>query len=67
MNNHSSKSRVLNDLGLDSSKENLAYEFWSNKFLGVLKNQIHPEDLAPYGIQSFAIHEKKQSSTIGLY
>src|SRR6185369_11566532 len=46
------------DLGLDSSKEYLVYEFWSDKFLGVLKNEIHPEGLAPYGLQSFAIREK---------
>jgi len=46
------------DLGLDSSKEYLVYEFWSNQFLGVLKNQIRPEGLAPYGLQSFAIREK---------
>jgi len=49
---------AFKDLGLDSSKEYLVYEFWSDKFLGVLKNQIQPEGLAPYGLQSFAIREK---------
>jgi len=55
-----SASQTINfkDLGLDSSKEYLVYEFWTNKFLGVLKNQIQPEGLAPYGLQSFAIREK---------
>ncbi|WP_214227889.1 alpha-galactosidase [Pedobacter sp. B4-66] len=52
------KAVAFKDLGLDSSKEYLVYEFWSDKFLGVLKNQIQAEGLAPYGLQSFAIREK---------
>ncbi len=46
------------NLGLDASKEYLVYEFWSDKFLGVLKDEIKLGELEPMGLQSIAIREK---------
>ncbi len=46
------------DLGLDASKEYLAYEFWTHKFLGVLKDEIKLGELGPMGLESIAIREK---------
>ena len=48
----------LTDLGLFPEKEYLAYEFWSNSFIGVVKNEIMLGELAPMGVQSLAIREK---------
>ncbi len=48
----------FSDLGLDPSKEYLVYEFWSDKMLGVLKNEIKLGKLEAYGLESFAIREK---------
>lgn len=46
------------DLGLDASKEYIVYEFWGDKMLGVLKNEIDLGELEAYGLESLAIREK---------
>ena len=46
------------DLGLDSSKEYLVYEFWNDKMYGVLKGDFALGELEPYGLESLAIREK---------
>ncbi|MGQ7870739.1 alpha-galactosidase [Sunxiuqinia sp. sy24] len=46
------------DLGLDSSKEYLVYEFWSDKMYGVLEDDFALGELEPYGLESLAIREK---------
>jgi alpha-galactosidase len=46
------------DLGLDSAKAYLVYEFWENRLLGVLQNEIELGELGPMGLQSLAIRER---------
>lgn len=46
------------DLGLDASKEYLVYEFWGEKMLGIIKNEIELGKLEAYGLESLAIREK---------
>lgn len=48
----------FSELGIDPSKEYLVYEFWSDKMLGVLKNEIKLGKLEAYGLESLAIREK---------
>ena len=48
----------FSDLGLDASKEYIVYEFWNDKMLGVLKDEIKLDTLNTYGLESFAIREK---------
>ncbi len=47
------------DLGLDPANEYLVYEFWTNRMLGVLKDEITLGELDPMGLQSVAIREKR--------
>jgi len=46
------------DLGLESSKEYLIYEFWSDKMLGIYKEEFKLGELGAYGLESLAIREK---------
>ena len=46
------------DLGLEPSNEYLVYEFWSDQFLGVHKNEIKLGKLEAYGLESLAIRKK---------
>lgn len=48
----------LADLGLDDSKEYVAYEFWSHRYLGSCKTSLDIDGLPANGIASIAIHEK---------
>jgi len=46
-----------NDLGIDSSKEYLVYEFWDEKFYGIYRNNLKV-DLPPHRAMVFSIREK---------
>jgi len=46
------------DLGLDASKEYIVFEFWKEKLLGVMKDEIHLGELEYQGLESLAIREK---------
>ncbi|TKG92919.1 hypothetical protein EYV94_18285 [Puteibacter caeruleilacunae] len=48
----------LKDLGLDPKKEYLCYEFWQEKFYGVVKHTLKLGKLEALGIESIAIREK---------
>lgn len=47
----------MTDLGLNPANEYLLYEFWSNKMLGVVKNEFKLGELPVNGIESIAIRE----------
>jgi len=51
----------LSDLGLDPFKEYLVYEFWNDKMIGIVKNEIELGKLDVYGLESLAIREKLKS------
>ena len=46
------------DVGLDSSKTYLVYEFWSHQFLGSFNGQVEVPALKAMGLASFAIREQ---------
>jgi hypothetical protein len=49
---------VLSDIGLDSAKKYVAYEFWSNRYLGTCNNGTIPcDELPAMGLSSIAIRE----------
>ena len=45
------------DLGLDSGKTYLVYEFWSRQFLGAHAGSVELPAISSMGLQSFAIRE----------
>lgn len=45
------------DLGLDPAKEYLVYEFWTNKFVGALKDGFSAPELEVKGTRTYAIRE----------
>lgn len=46
------------DLGLDSTRTYLVYEFWSRKFLGRFRGEVELPGVKPMGLDSFAIREE---------
>lgn len=48
----------FSDLGLDETKEYLVYDFWSERFLGVCKENFKLPSLPSNQIESWAIREK---------
>jgi hypothetical protein len=46
------------ELGLDSSKTYVVYEFWSRKFVGSFRNEFPVSALEPMGLASYAIREQ---------
>jgi alpha-galactosidase len=48
----------FSDIGIDSNKEYLVFEFWNKEFLGVCKNNFQVNTLQPNGINTFSIREK---------
>lgn len=46
------------DIGLDSKKEYLVFEFWNKKFLGVCKNYFEAANLKSNSIGTYSIREK---------
>jgi hypothetical protein len=46
------------DLGLDSTRAYLVYEFWSRKFLGSFRGEVELAGVKPMGLDSFAIREE---------
>ncbi|MBS1666895.1 MAG: alpha-galactosidase [Bacteroidetes bacterium] len=54
------KTISLKDLGLDSKKKYLIFEFWSKKFMGEVQNQFQPPAIdSNFHCQVFSIREKK--------
>jgi hypothetical protein len=48
----------LADLGLDASKDYLAYEFWSHRFLGACRGSLEVAGLPANGLASIALREQ---------
>lgn len=48
----------LTDLGLDPGKHYLAYEFWSQRYLGTCKGSLECPGLPPNGLASIALRER---------
>ncbi|MEP6794243.1 MAG: hypothetical protein ABJB16_07955 [Saprospiraceae bacterium] len=46
------------DLGLDSNKEYLVFEFWNKTFLGMHKGNFEAATLSPNNIHTYSIREK---------
>ncbi len=46
------------DLGLDSGKTYLVYEFWSRRYLGGFRGQVEVPAIKAMGLDSFAIREQ---------
>jgi alpha-galactosidase len=46
------------DLGLDSAKSYLVYDFWGRNYLGSFRSQVELPALKPMGLGSFAIREE---------
>lgn len=46
------------DIGLNSAKEYLVFEFWNKEFIGVCKNDFSVKELLPNEINTFSIREK---------
>jgi hypothetical protein len=50
---------TMKDLGLDSEKEYLAYDFWDEKFLGIVKNEISLT-VPAYSVKLLSLQEKRE-------
>jgi hypothetical protein len=48
----------LADLGLDDAREYVAYEFWSQRYLGICKGELRVPGLPAKGIASIALRQK---------
>lgn len=58
-------SVTLADIGLDPGKQYVAYEYWSNRYLGICNNgTLTFDDLPAMGISSIAIREATEHPQI---